>query len=295
MFRQKIRGYFITHSQKSRAAVALLAISLASFPVCYGCANLTGIREFAKTSAEAAAFQGITQDFVTTLERREALVKPPGAAPIAQETLKERKDLKKRLDAAQHVLVNYMKALEALSSDDLIVYNMEVDALGKSLDDAKIASKKEMSTYKAAVNLIVKISADAYRQRKLKEIIPDADPYIGQAITLMKEIITDDYLLSISNEEDQIDLFFDKIHADAIARNVSGLSMLARISSLELRDNVQVKKQAAEKYLEILDKILEGHRRMTKNISLISSEGIRTQLLAYRKDIERLYKAIKGD
>ena len=295
MCRQKTKGYFMTYPSKSRTAIALLTICVSSLLLFCGCANLSGIREFAKTSAEAAAFQGVTQDFITTLERREALVKPPGAAPVAQGTLEERKDLKKRLDAAQQVLVNYMKALEALSSNDLIVYNMELDALGKSLGDAKIASKKDISTYKAAVNLIVRISADFYRQRKLKEIIPDADPYVVQAITLMKEIITDHYLLSIGNEEDQIDLFFNRIYADAAARNVLGLSMLARFSSVELRENVQAKKQAAKKYLRILDEISEGHRRMTENISHISSEEIRTQLLAYRKDIEKLYKAIKGD
>jgi hypothetical protein len=295
MRRQKMKGYFMTYLRKSRTAIALLAVSVGSLLLCYGCANLTGIREFAKTSAEAAAFQGITRDFVTTLERREALVKPPGAPPIAQETLKERKDLKNELDAAQQVLVNYMKALEALSSSDLIVYNTELDAFGKSLSDAKIASKKEVSTYKVAANLIVRISADLYRQRKLKEIIPDADPYIGQAITMMKEIITDNYLLSISNEEDQIDLFFKKILASADAKDVLGLSMLARFSSVEVRDHIQSKRQAVEKYLEILDKILEGHERMTKKISLISSEEIRTQLLACGKDIQKLYEAIRGD
>ena len=43
---------------------------------------------------------------------------------------------------------------------------------------------------------------------------------------VMKEIIKDHYLLSISNEEDQINSFFNKITASANAKDVVGLSML---------------------------------------------------------------------
>ena len=53
---------------QSRVSIFLATIAVPVLVSCYGCVNLTGIREFAKISADTATYQGITQDFVASLE-----------------------------------------------------------------------------------------------------------------------------------------------------------------------------------------------------------------------------------
>jgi hypothetical protein len=271
--------------------ITLITCLLLTF---YGCVNLTGVRDFSNISAKTADYQGITRDFVATLDRR-AVLRPPGAPEISSNTKVNRKEIQKRMDADQQVLVKYMEALDSLSSNDIVLYNTQLDSLEKALNDAKIGNKDDISMYKASTNVIARLFTDLYRQNKLKEIIPKSDPFIQKSINLMQQIIKDEYLVSINNEREQITSFFGKIDASAKERNVDGLSMLANISQVEMINNLKTKEDAANNYLKILDKISQGHKQMTSNISQVSSEELRTELLGYKTEIQKLYTAIRKE
>jgi hypothetical protein len=255
-----------------------------------GCANLSGVREFTKISAETSNYRAITRDFVQTLERRKSY-----QSPVDPQIMEKRKLLRKRLDDAQQVLVDYMQALRALSANDLAVYNQQLSCLAKSIGKADLADRVDVSQYKAVVNIISRLFTDLYRQNLLKEIIPGVEPYIQKVISELRKIIAEYYLHSLRNERRTMDSFFGDISASGDAKGVTGLGQLASFVKEELVVNLQGKEYAAGKYIEVLAKISEGHKKMAENISAISSKELRDQLLGYKAEIEGLYKAMKGD
>ncbi len=257
-----------------------------------GCVNLTGVREFARVSAESTGFQGISQDFVATLERRKVL-ESNGTAPDYESLLRKRREIKERLDASQQLLVDYLSALEALAANDLVIYNDELDAAEKSAAAANLSNALDLRKYRAAAGLMARCFTDIYRQRKLKNIIPAANGAVQESIEHLKTIVKEDYGLSIQNELDEIELYFGKITASAQERQTEGLTMLAVLALKDKRDDLKQKSATSRAYERVLNKISEGHADLTRNITKITTKEMRRQLASYAREIKSLYQALK--
>src|ERR1700752_3214789 len=197
----------------------LLVISFAQ-----GCAqNLPAVREFSQATVSASSsFNSIADDIPKSCIRRVNVEEAFKGARIVivddnVEFSKEYKDklstcdtLKESLDgiiAANYVLKGYAEALGQLASDEAVTFT-EIDALEANLRGINIGGDKPFEGPKAtAVSELAKFLSNAalrgYRQKKLRETIETAHPYLETLIGGLVAV-AGDYQAVLRGEEQQV-------------------------------------------------------------------------------------------
>lgn len=257
-----------------------------------GCVNLTGIQDFAQASAESAAFHGISDDFVATLERR-AVMAPDGGDSSFAAVLQKRRELKERMDAAQRVLVDYLTAIESLAAGELANYNHELAALEKSVRAARPSKHLDLQPYRAGAGLIGRVFTERYQRTTLRRIIPAADDSVRESLERLKAIASDEYGLSIQNERDLSELHFARLIASTGGEHPDTQSTLAALVLVDRRRDFQRRMESIRHYTLILDRISAGHDEIVRNLPRISSTAVREQLLLYAREIKHLHRSIE--
>jgi len=143
------------------------------------CSSLKPVADFGKNGSSVAGFPGVAEDYPQSLERQR-LYGQTGSS-VSDENIAKRKRDAQRLLQAQKVLEAYARALGALASDDLISYDKELDALNKSLVDAKFATSAQTDGYAKAAKFGFRFVTDFYRRAKIKRLIITYNPSVQSA------------------------------------------------------------------------------------------------------------------
>lgn len=260
-----------------------------------GCANLSAVREFAKAAGATAGVSEVVSDYSATLERQN-FYRPSNVPAIPQELFDRRKAATERLQAAQAVLVEYMKAIEALAANDLPIYNKQLDKLGAALGKVNVLGEKDVKPYTASVNLVTRIFTDTYRQQKLRKLIPASNMAVTNACAILSEQISVDYLESLSTEESRVKSFFAQVAAGA--SNNEGVLRLGTLHLREKNAAIEERREKAKAAVASYAKIASGHDFLAKNVGKLDFKEVKQQALQYKDDLESVYKALtekKGD
>lgn len=263
------------------------------------CANLEAVRQFSKTSAATADYQQVVADYAQSPARQQAY-QPSDLAEELDADVEERAAQQARLEGAQKVLVQYMSALGDLAADKLPNVDAEVDGLGKALEKAKFIGEGDRALSKetgAAAGTLAKILTravlDHWRQRKVAQIIQEADPSVQTALAGLKGILSEEFEASLKVEEEAMNQCFEgALEGSKRLSNPDAVAPLIRILEEERKEQLQVRRKRLQAYQEVLDRIAKGHADLRQNVTRMTNEDLKARLRQYSKDLQALAKAI---
>lgn len=258
-----------------------------------GCANLEAIREFASISSESAQYTHLVDDYAQSPSRQKSF-QPAGMGERLDKMAAEREAQRPELLALHTLISEYMDSLGQLAADDLVVFDSEIDLLGKELADRKILSSRQGDAYAEIARLLTTMAADRWRKRQLKKLIEKSNADFQIVTGALKDIVRKDFRRSIENEEIAAAKYYDGKIAEAKATppQQAGIAALE-----ELRDKrvagIHSKIEAVDAYTEILEKIAQGHQTLYDQRNALSRKDLIQEVKRDSKTLRKLYKKLR--
>lgn len=265
-----------------------LALALLTSIIAVGCADLSAIQGYAQISTESAQYTKLVDQYVEYPSR----LKQYGADYSSQEYKRKeaaREAQKKALLALHETVAEYMATLNALAGDDTVVYDKEIDALGKAITDAEFADKTQSEAASALAKLIAKAVTDGWRQKKLKELILAADEnlqlVLGGLQTMMSAFNVD-----LDGEAGAI-----KSYYGTTKKQLSDPTAIVALEEWRIHHESENRERraAVEAYSKILSAIGNGHKELVRNADDLDNKVLLQQMKRYKKDLKSLFNKVK--
>jgi len=276
----------MTSIRKQRRALPLLAgfALLAT-----ACADLSGIQRFAATSARSAEYTQLIEVYVTSAAHV-ARYAPEDRRTVLAEQKKLREAQRERLLALHLAVEEYMRALARLASDEVVDYDAQYDALGKAAQNANFADDAEAKAVKKVGGVLTRAVADGYRQKKLREIIGDANEPLQVILGRLRAIAA-----SIADETENLEKKAHQYYQTAI-RESRQAGTEALLAGWQYRDEQEIAglRRSAETYGDALRAISEGHQALYDNRDELDTAEIRRQLTRHARDMRSAIDALRG-
>ncbi len=278
---------------KTKRWTLFLPAILAGLVFLSACADLKSIRVFADKSADLAGYTSLSADYPRSVERQKRYQEEKYHAKLDEE-LQKRNAQQPALLALHKGVEEYMSALGALASDELVSCDQSVDALAGEIKKAKLIDDSKADAFASLTKLIAKASTDLYRQKKLKQIIGEANNDFQTVIIALSDIVGKDFTSSLDNEAVAVDKYYKKIItiAEKAPPQQAAIELLKERWQ-ERRDEVKVKREACVLYVKTLKSIGEGHQMLFDNKDHLSTKQVANSINAYSKEVSALYKQIK--
>jgi hypothetical protein len=278
---------------QTRRWTILLPVGLAALVFFSSCGDLKSIRKFADASANSAGYTSLTADYPKSLERQKRYQEEEYHAEVDKE-FQERKAQQPALLALHKCVEEYMSALGALASDELVSYDKSIDSLAGDVKKAKLIDDSKAEAFASLTKLIAKAATDLYRQRKLKQMINDANKDFQVVITAMIDIVGKDFTSSLDNEATAVDKYYEEIKtiSEKAPPQQAAIALL-KDKWQEKKDEVEAKRQACVLYVKTLKTIGDGHKLLFDNKDKLSTKQVLDSINTYGKEVSALYKQIK--
>ncbi|MGQ0794438.1 MAG: hypothetical protein ACT4NX_10220 [Deltaproteobacteria bacterium] len=291
-----------------------LAVSLITLIFLSGCAaNLPAVRDFAETTLVASReFESIAADIAHSCLRRVEIDYQGYRIEISENgDVKYSEDYESGLevcrDAGQSLegildanlaLQGYVYALGRLASDEPATFAADIDGLKSNLAAIKIAGGSPFAGQRAEsvsklAGLLVKIAAEGYRQKRLKQTIRAANPYFGDLIGGLIDIV-EDYRDFLEDERIQLNLA-----QTGLARMLpKGARESAEINDELFQNKAQLesaeaKLAAASGYQTLLGSIAETHDKIAAGANALDSAELAQYVQGYIRELLPIVKNLK--
>jgi hypothetical protein len=263
-----------------------------------GCADLSAVRDFARTSADAAAYRQIVDEYAASPHRQKRY-QPERFEARLEAIARDRAAQAERLRAAQAVLAAYMSALGDLAADDLPAVDSQMDGLRSSLEKAGIVGAGEGAIGKETAGAAARIAAiltraalDHWRQKKIADLIAETDASVQAVTAGLAEIIRQDFARSLDIEAEVLRKYFQSVIGAANATGqADSVPPLARVLWLDRQDEIAARRARLEAYAQLLDRIGQGHAALRANVGNLDDKALASRLKGYARDLKVLYKA----
>jgi phosphoenolpyruvate carboxylase len=279
--------------QATGAACALLLAQA-------GCANLDAVRRFAKASSAAARCDPVVDDYARSPVRQLRYEPEPFRRQL-EEVAARRAEQRKRLEAAQAVLVGYLGALGDLAADDVPNVDADMDGLLEALETGKYIGDgdgqigaESASAAAAIAKVLLRAAADRWRQQRLVELIRETDPRLQTLVAGLREIVDQDLRTSLAQEEEALRKPFLAWKAAAVAGGDPDGAPRAASALLEERLAVlQDRRTALDQYLKALGTIAQGHAELRQNVDHLRKRELVDRLAVHARDLATLARSIR--
>lgn len=252
--------------------VALLMVFVA------GCANLGAIRNFADQSSDIAGYTKLVNYYVNA--PKEIAQYQPAMGRQGSSSELTRKGQKEALLARHKIIQTYMDALGQLAADEAVVYDKEVTALGNALQNNQFMDKTEATAFIALGNLIAKAATDAWRQRRLRDIIKQGNAPVQAMVISMQKIVEKGYAGALEAESIAIGKYYAKI--DAQSSDAAGKQALMEWKAAHL-SVIETRWEEAAIYAKALGKIAAGHQELYNNLNRLDAKEVLDQMTVYAR------------
>jgi hypothetical protein len=269
----------------------VFTLSLALFLV--SCANLKGVRDFARESAKLSAYTELTTRFRDTYQREQPYLSGE-ADRLAQENDKKRRAAYEDLLKIHQRVSLYMQTLAKLAGENAFDLSKQIDSLGagiKAYPDLDIDEKH----VKAVTNIsrvITKWITTAYQERAVRNMVREGDPHLQTLLDGMMGLVR--YYRKTNENEKNIVLGFSEVEipfADTPKDKLLATLARAHMQSKTWEyKNVQRKYDEAEKGIR---SIAIGHRKLFENIDNLSIDEVESMISAFAKDIKTIRNSLQ--
>jgi hypothetical protein len=293
-------------------------------PFLVACPDLTQVQQFAKTAdAAKSTIPAITADFKATCVRQNLYVHlppgPPPAVPPPKACINE-DDLEKlgnNLLSEQNTLLQYIDALGTLAGTDASGFEKAAPGLDTSFKTAGLSSTQQAMAGAAgtlAAN-ITKLATAGYRERRILEILKDADPAVTVLTTgLANQVATQSdlsppvpgapptgdgtsYFELLANEEGLLNSYYQIPLANDPN---SPAGTLLNVQYHTALDQLSNRKDAAAAYRKLMLSIGQGHSKLltgaqTGNFNAASVKKIAADLAQPISDMVNAISTLEKD
>ena len=253
-----------------------------------GCANLGAIQEFARTSADSAAYTRLTDEYVNSPETSKlyTLENDAGERSRLDALAAERKPQAARLLLMHQALASYMAAVGELAADGLAEADTELDGMFDAAVKANYVDETTGAPLRSISKILAEAALNGYRQRELNKVIAAANAPLQQLIA-HQLVLMEAYGQSLANERAMQVRHQRVLHA--MAREKSREPVAAELiwersnlTAVQFRE----REKALPKYVETLKQIAAGHQALYDNRERLSNQEVAAQIKRYTKRIQ---------
>ena len=261
----------------------LLIAALVETALATACADLTAIQRFAATSARSAEYTQLVDAYVAAPERT-ARFAPERKRAELDDLASQRALQRKGLLALHTAVEEYMRALANLAADEAVDYDKDYDALGKALTDAKFVDQGEADAVEGLGALLTRAVTDGYRQRKLCQVIEEANAPLQTIIANLRAIVR-----AIEGDATGLEDNVDTYYRTAV-QNTGVAGVGAILEGWRYRDGREAAalREAAKTYGDALDAIASGHAALFESREDLDTAEVRRQMTRYANDIRKV-------
>ena len=253
-------------------------------------ANLTSVRNFADTSFDAAQYSQLVVAYVETPTRLKRY-EPQSQWPELDRQASERQGQRQQLLLRHKLVQEYMSALGQLAADGLPIYDNELDALGKAVQDAKFADQGEAAAFAAVSKLLVTAVTDRWRQGKLETLIEQSNAPFQVVVGAMVKVVEQGFSSDAAIERIALDKYYTTLQREG--RDPAGLAALAEWR--EFRTNQLVAhEEAVRNYVIVLKTIGQGHQKLYETRTQLSKAEVEADIQRYANRLKEAFNAVKG-
>ena len=256
-----------------------------------GCADLKGIRQFADSAAAAASYTDLTASYINGPDRMKQYEESKDRqAELDKESVARQKQEKALLGLHRGVQA-YMKAMGALASDEVISYDQSLTKLGDQIKDTKLLSESKVDAYQGIAKILLKAATDGYRQKKLRQLIEEANPPFQKVAEGLKDLVGDAYVLSLENEKTLLNDYYREVIKLAPA-NDPGIELVKENWRIK-QNELEARKKACLVYAETIGKIAEAHQELFNHRDKLDAKLTLDLIASYSQDLDDLRNQIK--
>ena len=253
-------------------------------------ANLTSVRDFANTSFDAAQYSQLVVAYVDTPTRLKRY-EPQSQWPELDRQASQRQAQRQQLLLRHTLVQEYMSALGQLAADGLPIYDNELDALGKAVEDAKFADEGEAAAFAAVSKLLVTAVTDRWRQAKLQTLIEQSNAPFQVVVGQMVKVVEQGFASDGAIERIALDKYYTSLQREG--KDPAGLAALAEWR--EFRTNeLTTHEQAIRNYVVVLKTIGQGHQKMYETRNQLSKAEVEADIQRYANRLKEAFNAVKG-
>jgi hypothetical protein len=253
-------------------------------------ANLTSVRNFADTSFDAAQYSQLVVAYVETPTRLKRY-EPQSQWPELDRQASERQGQRQQLLLRHKLVQEYMSALGQLAADGLPIYDNELDALGKAVQDAKFADQGEAAAFAAVSKLLVTAVTDRWRQGKLETLIEQSNAPFQVVVGAMVKVVEQGFSSDAAIERIALDKYYTTLQREG--RDPAGLAALAEWR--EFRTNqLATHEEAVRNYVIVLKTIGQGHQKLYETRTQLSKAEVEADIQRYANRLKEAFNAVKG-
>lgn len=259
------------------------------------CANLGAIREFGEISSDSAGYTQLTTEYATSPDRRKqyTFASENEQRSTLDGQAAERNAQVQALLLYHRAVSEYMQALAELASDKPTSFDSEIGGLADAAVKAEYIQQAEGDAIKTIASAIANAATDFYRQRKLKQVIGEANAPLQLVLSDMSTLVRG-YEESLCIEQTDARSYYRRL--EQMARHDDKKSVEAeRVwGDGQARDTaIDHRLVAAKAYQNTLKRISEGHQSLYDNRDRISKAEVQSQIRRYAGLIQSSYKAVK--
>lgn len=254
-----------------------------------GCANLAAIREFASTSADSAAYTRLVSDYVES-PAREKRYQPVQFHADLDRRLAERRAEQERLLLQHRLIQEYMEALALLAADEAVVYETEINALGKAVSEVKFLDAKDAEAATAITRVLTRAVADGWRRRQVQRLIEDSNAHVQVVVKSLKTVVERGFAGDATNEREAMNRYYRTLTLESDDR--AGIAALQEWQAMRLA-SVDAREEAIAAYAKILEKIGEGHQRLYDERGALSAKTLLADMKGYSKELKTMFAVVR--
>ncbi|MPR35931.1 hypothetical protein [Salmonirosea aquatica] len=183
-------------------------------------------------------------------------------------------------------IVGYFDGLSKLSNKDLTTYNL--DGLKKSLNEGTFGDikieKEQVDSYSKIANILLRATTDAYRNKKIKSYIGDANEPIHKLLTSFQFIINDNLKKELDFKKEKLFSYYQELKKGKTLTDFENGK--ATTEYYHQLSDINTKQKQMEIFAKGLSKISEGHQKLYENRDKMTAEEIKQLIMTFSIDIK---------
>ena len=273
--------------------ISVLSIAVAGAFLTTACTDLDAVRAWSETSVEATRFNEVVVTYAETPVRLARYDDQDGATQaIWSRQQQARQAQAEALEAMLALVSDYMSTLSALSADSTVDFSKEGEAFAGSLQrlNGVVPSSVSPETV-GAVGSIVTTLADAalsgWQAKEVGKVVEQANAPLQTLLAgELRTIVDTDFRRDLDIERRFLDTHFESLLRDP---TTSPAAAAALEEWFLVRQAENARRMAAlDAYLEILDKIAQGHQRLYDGRGALDAVDL-------AKDLFKLVREIRDE
>lgn len=273
----------------TRRLSQVVSTALFVVAVLAGCTDLGAVREWSSTSMQAAQFNEIVTTYKDTPQRLSFYDRDGEDLWKAQTKIREAQA--KALTLQLSLVADYMAALAALSADSVTDYSGDIDQLADSLNGTGQVSEATVGAVGKLVTTLLNAAAKAWQQEKVGELVEQGNSPLQELLkNELRSIVDGDFRRDLQIEAGLLDRYFE----DLIRTAGGSASANAALEEWFILRKAQNERRfaAVDAYVEVLDKISEGHQKLFDNRNDLDAVQLAKDLYKLAKEIRDNIKDI---